>query len=1204
MENSRTLFSNGFSEFQWGLKYKFGEEKTIDDTFSRVAKDIASKEKDKSYWAEQFEYLLKDFKFVPGGRILSNAGTGLTGTSYINCFVGGFHGADQDSIEGIYDAVKYQAKTLQSEGGYGFCADTMRPKGSNIKGIGNQSPGAVKFLELWDKSSEIITAGSGKQAKKGEKASIRKGAQMVTMSVCHPDILEFIDAKKTQGRLTKFNMSVLLSDKFMKAVENKEDWNFIFPNYTKYKKEYHEHWDGDWNKWKKLIGKKDAFDIHGSISAIKLFEKITDNTYNRNEPGVIFVDTVNKMNNLWYTEHISASNPCAAKGTIVNTPYGPKKVEDIEQYSYISTVFGSEPVSKIEKHSNYPVFKVKFSDGGEQIVTAAHKYHVSTIGSRSKKIEKIRVDELKIGDRVRISGCEFSTHDEFCQGEYKNGQRAGVLLGDGCYTKYCIDKNIVKIATNKDDISYNDSVKNYLFYPEYFNKGYEDSDSKSMTMVLSYKKYLDSATKEPTLESLGLTVGQKSYEKTIDYKRINNISFAIGLLDGLLATDGNVNLTSNHPQLRWMTTSKELAQAIRNTLLYLDCHGFINSSFDTGGEIDGRQINRNHTKYTITISGESFKNYAKHSGLGTLHPEKYKLIQKALTDFRLSGNRWCAEVVSIEPYGTTDVYDLFCEESDTWITEGYVQQGCGEQMLGLDNVCLLGSLNLVHFIDVKTKDWDYEKLRHHVQLSVRFMDNVNDISNVPLKEQKQNMLNRRRIGLGIMGYGSALLMAKVPYGSKKALEITDNFMRFYINEAYKASARLAEEKGSFPEYNEQKFLSGKFVKQALNKDTIDLIKKHGLRNSHLGSIQPTGNSAVVANAVSGGCEPVFFDSYYRTYILPTPPKELSIPVHINWQDATCDEIGDWKWTKEGDESILLINFNDGIYKIDSNRGLTKEVLIEDYGVKYLKEKGEYNSEAPWATFAMNLTVNKHINTLEIMAKYICSAISKTLNFPNNYDYKDFKKVYMDAWKKGIKGVTTYREGTMTNVLSTSSTESKKIVKTDAPKRPKELACDVHHITVKGQPYFVLVGKYEGDPYEVFAGKNGVIDKKVKHGTIIKQKRGRYKVVFDDGMELSSIGAFTENEEDIYTRLISSSLRHGVAIEFLIHQLEKAKGDIQCFAKCIMRALKKYIPDGTEVKGEECPECQKQNTLVRTEGCIVCLGNTIKGIAGCGWTKCS
>jgi len=175
---------------------------------------------------EVFFTLLQDFKFVPGGRITSNIGIdGRKGTTLFNCFV---HNPldlpmmDPDSIEGIYNLIKVQALTLKSEGGYGMNFSWLRPAGAYVSGIGARTPGVLKFMELWDKSSEIITQGSSKilgSLKENEKKKIRKGAQMGVLNIWHPDIIDFIKAKQTPGRLTKFNLSVGITPGFMEAVE-------------------------------------------------------------------------------------------------------------------------------------------------------------------------------------------------------------------------------------------------------------------------------------------------------------------------------------------------------------------------------------------------------------------------------------------------------------------------------------------------------------------------------------------------------------------------------------------------------------------------------------------------------------------------------------------------------------------------------------------------------------------------------------------------------------------------------------------------------------------------------------------------------------------------------------------------------------------------------------------------------------------------
>ena len=160
-----TVFTNDFSQEVFDLTYKFETENDINDRHLAMAMDLASVEKpeERPYWTEKFLDLLEDFKFVPGGRITSNAGTGLKGTTYINCFVSGFRGENQDSMGSIMDELKRQALILKSEGGYGFCADVLRPRGAYVEGIGGDSPGAVKLLEMWDTQSAVVTAGSGQK---------------------------------------------------------------------------------------------------------------------------------------------------------------------------------------------------------------------------------------------------------------------------------------------------------------------------------------------------------------------------------------------------------------------------------------------------------------------------------------------------------------------------------------------------------------------------------------------------------------------------------------------------------------------------------------------------------------------------------------------------------------------------------------------------------------------------------------------------------------------------------------------------------------------------------------------------------------------------------------------------------------------------------------------------------------------------------
>lgn len=313
--NNTTIFQDAFSEEVWRSTYKDHKDNDVNDTFRRVAKSIASAEETpelQQHWEGKFYEMLTNFKGVSGGRITSNAGTDWNGTTFMNCFVGGLPEYNIDSIEGIYKVLQDQAKTLKSEGGWGMDFSWIRPRGSFISGIGVESPGAVRFMELFDKSSEIVTAGSGqKKNNKKAKEKIRKGAQMATMGVWHPDIIEFITAKQSGNKLSKFNMSVNCTADFMQKVNaveqgdvSQDAWDLVFPDTTD--ENYKKDWKGSISDWKKQGGKVITYN---TIKVSWLWNLIMESTYNRNEPGVLFLDRANERAPSNYLETILSTNP-------------------------------------------------------------------------------------------------------------------------------------------------------------------------------------------------------------------------------------------------------------------------------------------------------------------------------------------------------------------------------------------------------------------------------------------------------------------------------------------------------------------------------------------------------------------------------------------------------------------------------------------------------------------------------------------------------------------------------------------------------------------------------------------------------------------------------------------------------------------------------------------------------------------------------
>lgn len=508
---------------------------------------------------------------------------------------------------------------------------------------------------------------------------------------------------------------------------------------------------------------------------------------------------------------------------------------------------------------------------------------------------------------------------------------------------------------------------------------------------------------------------------------------------------------------------------------------------------------------------------------------------------------------------------------------------------------------MTQFINKTRTDFDYEELEKIIPIAIRFMDNVNDLSLTPLEIQKRNLREKRRIGLGVMGYGSALMILQTRYGSERALQITENLMKFITNTAYQSSAKLAKEKGHFPLYNEEKYLESNFIK-TLNEDTKDLIKKYGIRNSHLISIQPTGHTAIVANIVSGGLEPLFFPEYTRTSIVPHIPEGMNIPYNINFDNNTFEtKEGPIKWNfvKEGDESVLRSDkeFNGYIYKFDKNRGLLRETQVEDYAVRILKQTNEWDPQARWAATAMTpLSVYDHINTMRVFTTFVDSAVSKTTNIPNNYPYKDFKNIYLLAHSTGtIKGITTYREGTMTYVLSTNNKDTNEKLK-----RPKELECSVNIINVNNESWVVLIGEYNAKPYEVFAFKQNKIrlSEKIKRGKLIriteeKNKKNTYNLETEYIVVEDLKSHFENDEQSALTRMISLNLKAGVDINEIYEQLLKSEGSVVSFAMSIARTLSKYVSD---ISDHKCEECGDNEGLEFMEGCITCKN--------CGNSKCT
>ncbi len=305
----------------WDMKYRLkgpdgaALDKTIEDSWRRIATALAEPEKEPALWAERFYQALENFRFLPAGRVVAGAGAGRNVTLF-NCFV---MGTVPDDMAGIFTHLREAALTMQQGGGIGYDFSTLRPKGAPVKGVGADASGPLSFMDVWDAMCRTIMS-----------AGHRRGAMMATLRCDHPDIEAFIEAKQAPGRLRMFNLSVLATDAFMTAVKEDAPWELKFAG-TTYK----------------------------VLPARELWDKIMRATYAYAEPGIIFIDRINRRNNLWYCEQINSTNPCGEQPL---PPYGACLLGSINLASLVINPFEADAHLDLEALERLVPLAVRMMD--------------------------------------------------------------------------------------------------------------------------------------------------------------------------------------------------------------------------------------------------------------------------------------------------------------------------------------------------------------------------------------------------------------------------------------------------------------------------------------------------------------------------------------------------------------------------------------------------------------------------------------------------------------------------------------------------------------------------------------------------------------------------------------------------------------------------------------------------------------------------
>ncbi len=383
-------FADELSRWIWEQRYQWRSadappEDGPGGTWARVAAAVAAAEGRRAGdWATRFRELLADFRFLPGGRILAGAGTGRSAT-LLNCFV---MGRIEDSIPGIFRALEESAVTLQQGGGIGCDFSTLRPRGSSATSAGTIASGPVSFMHVWNAMCATVLASGG-----------RRGAMMATLRCDHPDLLEFIDAKLEPGALNYFNLSVLVTDDFLKAVQSEASWPLVFPAGASDPEDapatlVSRSWPGHEGSV--------PCRVHQVVPARQLWNRLVETSHASSEPGVLFVDTINRGNNLRWLEDLSATNPC---GEAPLPPYGACDLGSLNLTRFVRDAGSKRASLDIEALEATVPTAVRFLDA----VLDVTRYPLPPQATEARATRRIGLGITGLADTLAVLGLHYDS---------------------------------------------------------------------------------------------------------------------------------------------------------------------------------------------------------------------------------------------------------------------------------------------------------------------------------------------------------------------------------------------------------------------------------------------------------------------------------------------------------------------------------------------------------------------------------------------------------------------------------------------------------------------------------------------------------------------------------------------------------------------------------------------------------------------------
>ncbi|OGW67595.1 MAG: hypothetical protein A3H49_07925 [Nitrospirae bacterium RIFCSPLOWO2_02_FULL_62_14] len=948
--------------------------------FRRVADNVAQAERlyggtrrTVARTSDLFYGMMARLEFLPNSPTLMNAGRDLQQLSA--CFVLPV----EDSLESIFDSVKHQALIHQSGGGTGFSFSHLRPKNDRVASTSGVASGPISFMRVFNMATEVIKQGGA-----------RRGANMGILRVDHPDILEFIAAKQNPAELMNFNISVGITDAFMRALERGQDYALINPR----------------------TGRS-----VGRLNAASVFDRIVEAAWSTGEPGVIFLDTINAHNPTPHIGRIESTNPCVTGDTLVATEHGLLPISEIaKRYSQRGLAITTDcrvPAQALDCSGNLLVFSSNQSVAGTRLgsisgawssgikptwkLTTASGYQLTATADHKvlttngwKTVEELVPGHHRI--LIQSGPGYFAKHLDLpinLQNTYvgRNGKTTtlslptewsrelgwvlGWLIGDGWVRTVGKDCR-VGFTFSKNDFEMLHLLKPIL--DRWYGHTIKTVHRRGGTVHLSYhaRPFVDFFSK---LGVLALDADEKMVPVTLFQATKEAV---IGFLQALFTADGTVrdHIRSNSSSVVLTSKSKTLLQGVQALLLNLGIHSRI---------LDRSRPAREHV-FSYTDKQGTVKTYRSDGILYELfvHGENRIRFQQEIGFLDAKQDRLAkvrfphakpAEFTDLlltkESSGDQEVFDLTEPFSHSMICNGIVVHQCGEQPLLAYESCTLGSVNLAKFVTGAPHKpaIDFKRLADVTNHAVRFLDDVLDMNHYPLPAIAAITKANRKIGLGVMGFADLLIKLGIPYDTEEALAVGEQVMQFIREQGHETSAGLATERGVFRNFKGSRLES----------------EGRRLRNATVTTVAPTGTISIIADC-SPGIEPLYGVSYARTVM------------------------DDVRLTSIHPEFVRRARLA-GIYSPNLAAKVAANESIQDL------------TEIPSDLRRLFITAHDvapdhHVRMQAAFQRHSDSGVSKTINLPARATKADVAAAFTLAYQLGCKGLTVFRTGSRAHQVLT------------------------------------------------------------------------------------------------------------------------------------------------------------------------------------------